>query len=86
MTINTVFHRSHLPMQKWFMALLLLLDYGAKISARQLATILQVNKNTACCLKMRIRRAISDQEQRSLVRGIIESAELRITGEFKNEN
>jgi transposase-like protein len=76
-TVQTVFHRSHLPLQKWFMALLLFLTFKQKITARQLAKILQINKNTASRLKACIRKAISDGKQRDFLLAVVERAEFQ---------
>jgi transposase-like protein len=65
-TVRTVFHQSHIPLQKWFYALWLWLN-RKKISGRQLAKILQVNKMTGCLLAERINRAMSDKEQREFL-------------------
>ena len=74
-TVNTVFHRSHLPIQKWFLALLLFAKDTTSISVRQLATTLQINKNTAEKLSIRIRRALTDADQRQFLLNIIERCE-----------
>src|SRR5215203_6873309 len=53
-TVGTIFHRTHLPLQKWFVAISLVLDAREPISARQLARRVDVNKNTARHLNRRI--------------------------------
>src|SRR5262245_40203369 len=54
-TVNTVFHRTHLPLQKWFVALRLLRS-GQNVSTRRLARQLNVNRNTGWYVATRIRR------------------------------
>lgn len=71
-TVGTIFHKTHLDLQKWFLALSLVLNAKKGISARQLARDLEVNKNTAWYLGMRIRKAMSERFQRKLLRGIVE--------------
>lgn len=68
-TVGTIFHHSHLPLQKWFLALTLVLNAKNTISSRQLARALDVNRNTACYMQLRIRNAMIDQ--RSLLYGVI---------------
>jgi transposase-like protein len=36
-TVNTIFHHTHLPLQKWFLAISLVLNAKKGLSARQLA-------------------------------------------------
>jgi transposase-like protein len=54
-TVGTVFHRSHLPLQKWFLAIALILNGKHKVSSRQLGGNLQVTKDTARSMQMRVR-------------------------------
>jgi transposase-like protein len=66
-TVGTIFHRTHLPLRKWFTAISLILDAREPISARCLAKRLGVNKNTAWRLDMRIRVAMLEPSQRDLL-------------------
>jgi hypothetical protein len=79
-TVNTIFHHTHLPLQKWFLAISLILNAKKGISARQLARDIQVNRNTAWYLGMRIRRAMMDSAERDLLTGIVEMDETFIGG------
>jgi transposase-like protein len=79
-TVNTIFHHTHLPLQKWFLALTLILNAKKGIAARQLGRDLDVNKNTAWYLGMRIRRAMADGAERELLTGICEMDETYIGG------
>lgn len=79
-TVRTIFHHTHLPLQKWFLAISLILNAKKGISARQLGRDLEVNKNTAWYLAMRIRKAMVESEQRELLQGIVEMDETYIGG------
>jgi transposase-like protein len=79
-TVNTIFHHTHLDLQKWFLAISLMLNAKKGISARQLARDIEVNKNTAWYLNMRIRRAMLDSAERELLTGICEMDETYIGG------
>src|SRR5436190_22081368 len=46
-TVNTIFHHTHLPLQKWFAAIILVSDPRQDITTRRLAEDLEVNKDTA---------------------------------------
>ncbi len=77
-TVRTIFHHSHLPLQKWFLAISLVLNAKKGISARQLARDIEVNKDTAWSMAMRIRRAMVND--RELLSGIIEMDETFLGG------
>jgi len=47
-TVNTIFHHTHVPLQKWFWAIFLVLASNDRVTGRQLAIVLDINKNTAC--------------------------------------
>lgn len=67
-TVGTIFHHTHLDLQKWFLGISLILNAKKGISSRQLARDLGVNKNTAWYMGKRIRKAMF--EQRELLQGI----------------
>jgi transposase-like protein len=77
-TVGTIFHHTHLPLQKWFLALSLVLNAKKGISARQLGRDLQVNKDTAWRMAMKIRQAMTQQAQRELLTGVVEMDETYI--------
>jgi transposase-like protein len=59
-TTGTVFHDSHLPLPKWFMAVFLMCESKKGISANQLMRTLGVAKKTAWYLNHRIRKAMCE--------------------------
>ena len=79
-TVGTIFHHTHLPLQKWFLAVSLILNAKKGISALQLSRDLKVNKNTAWRIAMQIRKAMIQAEQRNLLTGIIEMDETYVGG------
>ena len=79
-TVNTIFHCTHLPLQKWLLAVSLVLNAKKGIAARQLARDLEVNKNTAWRMAMKIRQAMTDTGQRNLLTGLVEMDETYIGG------
>ncbi len=70
-TTRTVFHRTHLPLQKWFLAISLLLGERRPISTRKLSEALNVNRNTAWLITSRIDRALIEAKQRALLRALV---------------
>jgi transposase-like protein len=78
-TTGTLFHDSHLPLFKWFMATYLITESKKGISANQLKRMLHVSYKTAWYLAHRIRDAMGDDEQ-PLLRGIVEVDETYVGG------
>jgi transposase-like protein len=77
-TVNTIFHKTKVDLQKWFLAISLVLNAKKGISARQLGRDLEVNKDTAWYMGMRIRRAM--REDYELLNGIVEMDETYVGG------
>jgi transposase-like protein len=61
-TAGTLFHDSHLPLQKWFMAIALMCESKKGISANQLKRHMGVTYKTAWFVCHRIRKAMSDTD------------------------
>jgi transposase-like protein len=59
-TSGTLFHDSHLPLRKWFMAMALMCEAKKGISALQLSRHLGVQHKTAWYLCHRIRKAMEE--------------------------
>jgi len=78
-TTGTLFHDSHLPLSKWFMAIYLVTESKKGISAKQLQRMLDTSYKTAWYLGHRIRAAMGDDDQ-PLLRGIVEVDETFVGG------
>ena len=83
-TVGTILHDTRLPLQKWFLAICLILNAKKGISSRQLARDLEVNKNTAWSMQMRVRKAMTDTP--SLLSGIVEMDETYVGGKPRKKN
>lgn len=79
-TVGTIFHHTRIPLQKWFLAVTLVLNAKKGIAARQLGRDLKVNKDTAWRIGMKVREVMSQHEQRQLLTGIVEADETYIGG------
>jgi transposase-like protein len=79
--VGTLFHDSHLPLWKWFLAIYLIGESKKGISANQLKRTLGVSYKTAWYLCHRIRAAMKDQDA-ELLTGIIEADETFIGGKL----
>jgi transposase-like protein len=75
-TVGTIFHDTKLPLQKWFLAVSLILNAKKGISSSQLARDLEVTKDTAWRMQMQVRKAMV--ETPSLMTGVVEMDETYI--------
>jgi len=78
-TTGTIFHDSHLPLQKWFLAILLMCEAKKGISANQMKRTLGVAHKTAWYLCHRIRAAMAEAQPEPLA-GTVEVDETYIGG------
>ncbi len=76
-TAGTIFHDSHLPLPKWFVAVYLLCESKKGMSANQLKRILKVSYKTAWYLCHRIRAAMTEANP-TLLSGTVEVDETYI--------
>ncbi|MGH7867091.1 MAG: IS1595 family transposase [Candidatus Dormibacteraceae bacterium] len=81
-TAGTVFHDSHLPLWKWFLAIYLIGESKKGISAKQLQRTLGVSYKTAWYLGHRVRSAMEDGSPVPLS-GIVEIDETWIGGKYR---
>ena len=82
---KTMFHRSHLPLPKWFMAIFLIANAKKSISSRQLSRDIGVTVKTGYRVSVQIRKALLDPDQ-SLLRGIVEMDETYIGGKQRHKD
>lgn len=79
---GTVFHDTHLPLRKWFMATYVMCESKKGVSANQLKRMLGVSYKTAWYLCHRIRSAMVEA-QGAMLSGIVEADETFIGGKLK---
>jgi transposase-like protein len=84
-TAGTIFHDSHLPLRKWFIATYLICESKKGISALQLKRVLGVAYKTAWYLCHRIREAVKDADTTmlGLDSGLVEVDESYVGGKVK---
>ena len=83
-TAGTIFHDSHLPLWKWFVAVYLIVESKKGISANQLKRSLGVTYKTAWYLAHRIRDALNEVDAQ-LLRDIVEVDETFVGGEVEGK-
>lgn len=81
-TVGTIFHDTHLPLWKWFLAVYLVGESKKGISANQLKRMLRVSYKTAWYLGHRIRAAMHDDDPDPL-NGIVEADETYVGGKTR---
>lgn len=81
-TVGTIFHHTHIPLNKWFMVISLMLNAKKGLSAYQVSRDLNINRPTAWSMMHRIRKAMQT-EQKDLLSGIVEMDECYIGGKPK---
>lgn len=83
-TALTIFHDTHLPLWKWFLAVYLVVESKKGISANQLKRTLGVTYKTAWYLSHRIRAALNEVDAQ-LLKGIVEVDETFVGGEMQGK-
>jgi len=81
---GTLFHDSHLPLQKWFMAMALVCEAKKGISAHQVARTIGVQYRTAWYMCHRIRAAMKMPNQEPL-NGVVEVDEMFVGGKHRGQ-
>jgi transposase-like protein len=67
-TVNTIFHNTHIDLQKWFLAIALTGNAKKGISSYQLSRDLDIRQATAWSMQMRIRKAM--QQDKGFLSGL----------------
>jgi transposase-like protein len=76
---GTIFHDTHLPLRKWFVAVFLMVESRKGMSANQMKRTISVSYKTAWYLCHRIRAAMKDANPVQLT-GVVEADETWVGG------
>lgn len=82
---STIFEKTRLPLQKWFLAIGIVVNAKKSLSSFQLARDLDMNQKSAWYMQQRIRAAMLTKE-RDLLQGIVEADETYIGGKPRKRN
>lgn len=83
-TVGTIFHHTHIELQKWFLLIALMLNAKKGLSAYQAARDIELRRATVWSMMHRIRNAMKDDGE--LLTGIIEMDETYIGGKPRRGN
>ncbi len=70
-TVGTIFHHTHIELQKWFLVMSLMMNAKKGLSAYQIARDLGMRRATVWSMTHRIRKAMATN-QANLLQGIVE--------------
>ena len=82
---STIFQGTQLPLQKWFLAIALMVNAKKSLSSCQLARDLEMNQGSCLSMQHRIRAAMATGEQ-SFLKGIVEVDETYVGGMPRKDN
>ena len=81
---GTIFQGTQIPLQKWFMAIGLIVNAKKSLSSCQLARDLNLTQPTAWYMQQRIRSAMAP-EQMPLLKGVVEADETYVGGKPRKQ-
>lgn len=84
---GTVLEKTKVPLQKWFMAIGIMVNAKKSVSSYQLARDLDLTQPTALYMQVRIRAEMASKEGLASLQGIVEADETYVGGKprkFKN--
>ena len=83
---GTIFEKTQVPLQKWFMAIGLVINAKKSLSSCQLARDLELNQKTAWYMQQRIRAEMSSKQNEIRLQGIIKADEIYVGGKSRKAN
>ena len=83
-TVNTIMHKTKIPLWKWFLAISLLAEAKKSISSRQLSRHLGISVPSAYRLSQRIRKGLLGMRS-PILQGIVEIDETYIGGKPRHQ-
>ena len=82
---GTIFEKTKVELQKWFLAVGLVINAKKSLSSYQLARDLELNQKTAWYMQQRIRAAMA-ADQAPMLQGIVEADETYVGGKPRKGN
>ncbi len=82
---GTIFEKTRIPLQKWFLGIGLMVNAKKSLSSYQLARDVELTPQTALYMQQRIRAAMA-ADQAPLLHGIVEADETYVGGKPRKKN
>jgi transposase-like protein len=83
-TVGTLFHNTHVDLQRWFLLISLMFSAKKGLSAMQAARCLEMRRPTVWSMMHRIRAAMQDDGK--LLSGLVEMDEAYVGGKPRKKN
>ena len=83
---GTIFEQTKIPLQKWFVAIGLIVNAKKSLSSCQLSRDLEMNQKSAWFMQQRIRSEMASKEQNVVLQGIVEADETYVGGKPRKAN
>ena len=83
---KTIFSKTKIPLQKWFLGLSLMIDAKKSLSSEQLARHLKLSPKSAWYMQVRIRAEMTNKQGEIMLHGIIEADETYVGGRPRKPN
>ena len=83
---GTMFQGTKIPLQKWFLAIAIMVNAKKSVSSYQLARDLRMNQSSAWYMQQRIRAEMGRRQQTITLQGIVEADETYIGGKKRKPN
>ncbi len=83
---GTIFEKTRIPLQKWFMAIGLIVNAKKSLSSCQLARDLDLNQKSGWYLLHRIRAEMASKQSEIRLQGIVEADETYVGGKPRKRN
>ena len=83
---DTIFEKTKIPLQKWFLGIALIVNAKKSLSSCQLARDLDMTQQSAWFMQQRIRAEMASKQGEILLQGIIEADETYLGGKPRKRN
>ena len=83
---GTIFQKTKIPLQKWFLAIGLMINAKKSLSSHQLSRDLDITQPSALFMQQRIRAQMATEQGEVMLQGIVEADETYIGGKPRKAN
>ena len=83
---GTIFEKTKIPLQKWFLGIGLIVNARKSLSSWQLARDLDMNQKSAWYMMQRVRAEMATKQGEALLQGVIEADETYVGGKPRKGN